>query len=323
MFKSIVVFEGPDNSGKSTQVDLVATSLKEKFKREDNKFPLAFCTKFPNYTSMRGKLIKHMLYNPRDYNLRSDIKSMDLFSDLQLEDKLNTMEKITRAFKSYEYLFVDRYTLSSRIYDGVSRFLRCYHFYFNDIKNTYLKSLCRDWHDAFINDKHDTISMCQFVSEWIFNLDTIYHNNNYLKDKIELGYSMLEHDFYNIKYVYFKSCKAIERLTKETRKLDQYENNSVFNNIVKDVYNFMPYYRDMEMPMIENRSQPDIAEDKSWIKVDTTKILSDFLHIKTEENKLSDNDEEKIYNYCKENPSESIKLIRDNITNNLYTILKE
>jgi thymidylate kinase len=316
MSNSIIVFEGPDNCGKSTQIAKTEANLIEKFINSRNRYIATFRSKFPNYNGMYGSLIKHMLTNSQDYDLKSNIDDMNLFSILQADDKINELNEIYRVIKSVDYTFFDRYTLSSRIYDSV---LRSYLY-----KNTYnyysgmTNGKIQYYHgERYIEDSEPLKRLYEFFDKWVFTED--YFNDDYLSNKIKYNYKLLEHKNFNIKHVLFRSCKALERITKENREFDQYEEDSKVKRMIKTVYDFLPDY--LEYKSKDNKDEVPTSYD-SWIVIDTTATLSKLLQLGTKEDGLSSSDEEVMYNYCKENSGEVINIISNEITDKLYDILK-
>jgi thymidylate kinase len=323
--KSIIVFEGPDNCGKTTQIPLVQRKLTKKL------IDFIITAKFPNYDSMYGKLIKNMLNNKDKYDLRNNLDDMNLFSLLQLEDKLHFMNSINTNNGDNDgaqlidyYLLLDRYTLSSHIYDGLSRIF--YNEWVDDYDNIDNIRKCELKYyngNCSFKDIKASMKMCKFLQNKIFKTDNVFTSGyGYLKDKIDFGYKMLEHDFFDIKYVYFRSCKAIERITKENRKLDQYEDDQKFTNTIKAIYNLMPDYRNIIQTGLDSTTPSDSSIDKSFIVVDTTRLLSKELCLGTEENGLSEEDEEVMYKYCKANSGIVMGMVANDITDKLYEILK-
>jgi thymidylate kinase len=118
----LIIFEGPDNSGKTTQMNIVPEKFANLLKERDNKKITYTKFKFPQANSLYGKLICHMLYNKTTYDLNK-LENINLFSQLQPDDKLGGFKKISLLLDEYDYVFIDRFTLSSKIYDGASYYL--------------------------------------------------------------------------------------------------------------------------------------------------------------------------------------------------------
>jgi thymidylate kinase len=310
----IIVFEGPDNCGKSTQLSRIIGKI-------NSERPHIKCHnyKFPNYDSMYGNRIKYMLNHKDEYDLRGNICDMDLFSELQINDKLLLLYYFDESCSNDNvcYCFLDRYTLSSRIYDAVSRALLPEGKDEDDLLSI-LDYKPKYSNGIYIEDTNKQITdrITHFIKTYVYDPHQTYVNNKYLADRIALGYGILEHKCYDIKHVYFRSCKALERLASKERELDQYEDDDIFKKIINTIYNFIPNYHHGDKGPI-----PLIASNKSWIVIDTTLILTKVLHLGTKEDGLSEKDEGVMYRFCRDYPDASLDIVTREATNALYEIL--
>jgi hypothetical protein len=247
---NLIVFEGPDSCGKSTQISLLCKYLAQK-----DKYYRIF--KFPRYNTMYGKMIKNMLYNKDDFNILHNVKDMNTFSYLQIQDKLDGIKSIFEALETNNYVILDRYTLSSRIYDAAIRF--CLN---NDLKVGDVPK--------FNDDNNDALNT--FLNDWIFSSE--YRESHY-KALFEDAFSVLENPLLNVYHVLFKSCPMIEYITRAKRVLDSYEEESTIKKLVTWTYdNISNIYN------LENRHH--FFKRDRYITVDTTRLVNDFQGIETQ-----------------------------------------
>lgn len=115
----IIVFEGADETGKSTQLEKVKESLQEKGYS-------VYTEKYPMYGAYLGDTILNTLKEGTDYLNRPPVNSAPgpitngtIFSLLQCVNKFVTMNSLFNAYnsKTYDYILLDRYIMSSVIYD--------------------------------------------------------------------------------------------------------------------------------------------------------------------------------------------------------------
>jgi hypothetical protein len=237
----LIVFEGPDHCGKSTQV-----------KKLYSKFYNSALIKYPRYEdSIYGAMIKQMLYD-KNITLLKDEKCMEKFFYLQLMDKLSSVDLIFNLLKERDTVILDRYTLSGRIYDTVL---------------TYLLRCKADFEFTPENEHKIKDYMEYYLREWAFSnaFRGPYYNNIF-----EDGLSILENNVYDIYHILFRSSNRIEKIINDnngkclTKEKDNYENNYILPTMIKYVYN-----------NIENaigfKGHPFFSENK-YIFVDTDKI---------------------------------------------------
>jgi hypothetical protein len=254
----LIVFEGPDNCGKSTQFCKLSSYLKE-----ENKSHTLY--KFPRYDRLYGEIIRNMLYNKKDFDILHNISDMNKFSYFQLQDKLDAIRDIHESLKTNDYVILDRYTLSSRIYDAASRFC---------LKNNIEPS-------DFFEENEKTLRT--FLNEWIFSSD---YREPYHKSVFEDAYSILENPVFDTYHVLFKTCPEIENITKMRRSLDAYEEESTLKNLVSWAYdNITNVYR------LENKHH-FFKKDK-YITVDSTALMNNL----DKDQPSSDDCREVIHNY--------------------------
>jgi thymidylate kinase len=314
---SLIVFEGPDNSGKSIQLDLVAKKLHNIFNERENRRITTYCTKFPRYGSLYGQLINHMMYHKEEYDLLQNPSDMDLYSDLQMKDKLEGVQPIFQMLKNTDFVFCDRYTLSSRIYDAVPRLLMGRGIDPEDIKHwkaNYSNG------NRFYKNKHQMIKLYNLINSWVFNI--LYFEES-INRQFKLYYDTLEHKYFNITHVLFRSCKTLERITAERRKVDQYEEESLFKSFVNIIYDNIPdaieYYR-------ETKIHPRFI-DIPYIVSDLSLLLSKELKISLSEwndgSKELKHYQELMYKYCTVNANKTVEIVTNDIAEKLYTSLKK
>lgn len=102
----LIVFEGPDGSGKSTQVKLLFNYLKRK------KIPVELIA-FPRYDQWYGRLVKRMLLGEFGNQLNPYLSSLPFALDRFMAKK-----KILAWLKSGKIVLVDRYVASSLAHQG-------------------------------------------------------------------------------------------------------------------------------------------------------------------------------------------------------------
>jgi hypothetical protein len=258
----IIVFEGPDNCGKTTQINKISNVYKKEYSTRCVKM-----IKFPRYNTLHGAIIKDML-NSDSCDIVNDKKNYSIFSQIQLKDKMDALEKDIFPFIyddknlfSRKYLFLDRYTLSSRIYDAAKAYIvnngdniREYINYYKE--NGKLSS----------DQMYDFIS---FIKDWIFGLG--YIKDQHLLNEYQLGYNMLENNIFNIVHVIFKSSEIIRGVTKTERDFDQHEKDTVFNGFINYIYD------NITEPYLYGHVKHRFLDAHNTITVDSDKIILNYL----------------------------------------------
>lgn len=114
----VIVFEGPDETGKSTQVYNVASALEYKGKS-------VYTLKYPLYDGLVGDSILGCLKNGVDNVIemklseRGCVSTGVMFSLMQSINKFFGMNQLYNLakFGHFDYILVDRYLMSSYVYD--------------------------------------------------------------------------------------------------------------------------------------------------------------------------------------------------------------
>jgi hypothetical protein len=248
----LIVFEGPDHCGKSAQANELCKRLTK------NNLNFAF-VKYPRYEdSIYGAMIRHMLYD-NNINLLNDEKCMDQFSYLQLMDKLNSVDYIYKLLNEHDFVILDRYTLSGRIYDSSIRYLL----------------RCKADFD-FTPENKDKIKeyMEYYLREWAFS--NVFRGP-YYNHLFEDGLSILENNLYDIYHILFRSSTYIETIvgydnkTNRDKERDNYENNYILPTVIKYVY-------DNIEEAIGFKGHPFFLENK-FIFVNTDEITASVMPI--------------------------------------------
>jgi thymidylate kinase len=282
----LIVFEGPDNCGKTTQLALVAEEFARVVKEKDNKEITYKIFKFPRSHSFYGKLIYHMLYNiDKNYSLDT-IENINLFAQLQLDDKLEMFKEISNLLEECDYIFLDRFTLSSRIYDAASYYLL----------NTKVDI-------SFLKNNQNPNNLHDFLEDWVFTKEFNYLNVN-LREKFKYLYNILNHSFFAIQYVLFKSCPTLERISCDERPPDQYERGT-FKEFISIIYD---YIASIVLTTEEIMDNPIIVDTTEIVK----KVILSFDHNHIDE-----------YSFCKEKGSLSRHEVTRYIVEKLYERFKD
>ena len=103
----LIVFEGPDKSGKSTQMKKVAERLSSSYK--------VATFHFPNYDSPTGSRIKSILMD-KENDYRNCLSTVMNFAVLQIEDKVNCRDTLKKMLSENDFVILDRLTISSIVF---------------------------------------------------------------------------------------------------------------------------------------------------------------------------------------------------------------
>ncbi|MBQ9157044.1 MAG: dTMP kinase [Eubacterium sp.] len=106
---TFIVMEGPDGSGKSTQIEL----LKEYLDQKGQEY---IVTREPGGTVI-GEAIRGIILNP-EYNEMSDVTEMLLYAASRAQ---LMKEVIVPAIESGKVVISDRFVDSSMVYQGIAR----------------------------------------------------------------------------------------------------------------------------------------------------------------------------------------------------------
>lgn len=195
----LIVFEGPDKCGKSTQIKRAEKSLKL------NGYNVA-TFKFPNYKSPTGIKILEMLKDPavdmicnRDDQMR--------FANLQIEDKFACKSKFIKLIEENDFVLLDRFIVASIVYDYVS------------LTSCYNKSIVKD-HTieedfVYLRKKYDEIAEGIDAEYIFFNrsdyITNVCKNNNRDVDNLDKNddYQKLVNDAYICELIQSDKYKLI------------------------------------------------------------------------------------------------------------------
>jgi hypothetical protein len=259
----LIVFEGPDNCGKSTQLKLVGKELKQRLREKYDTDVNIYYFKFPQRGKLYGDMIYYMLLHKENYNFLYD-EDRKLFSQLQYNDKLDGLQHLHQLLsQDNTIVLLDRFTLSARIYDAVNEYIHNY-----KICIPYTKVS----NGIYVDGKYEAI----------FSEASMHFFKDIFKDIFlapKNTYEILEHNLFNTFHVIFRSCDAISQIVEETRKLDQYEDNSLFKEVVNSIYNNITYYEEFYKDFIQQKHLhsctticPYIQKGK-YTMVDTTELI--------------------------------------------------
>jgi hypothetical protein len=306
---SLIVFEGPDHAGKTVQIERVAKKLKTLYQARNDRSIEYFTFKLPRYGFLAGDMIKYMLHHKDDYDLKNCKAHMDLFSHLQLEDKMEGIKTFYQMLKVCDFVFLDRYTLSARVYDAATRLMA--------IKGIDADQLKR-WEEALWFHKgegdrysgYNTTKLYELINSWIFNITYFDNGKN---DTFKQGYDFLEHKLFNIHHVLFRSSSALARIAGEERSMDQYEDEGLFKRFVSCLYDNLPGA--MEYYKLTSSHSPFINIPYICSDINQLFIKQFDINIHREDR---EGIEEKLYGYLKSHEEAALDLVTDDIAQKLY-----
>jgi hypothetical protein len=227
----LIIFEGSDNCGKTTQAQRVAQEF-QKF-MFDTRDRIVTCThiSFPQYETVHGDMIKHMLYHPDQYNLTSK-KDAKLFGYIQYQDKLNALPVLYDLLGRFDFVFCDRYTLSGRIHDAALYFDE----FLQEYDDTY-EVTPEAYHREVGLLAYNKEKLAKFVTKYVFGLRYLHEIE---RNRTITWLNMLEHRLFDIAHVYMKSSKIISTITSLHRELDQHEIPSDHNVLIRTLFDSIP-----------------------------------------------------------------------------------
>lgn len=226
-----------------------------------------------------------MLYDNKKYALNT-IKNINLLAQLQLDDKIEGLKELTNLLEEYDYIFLDRFTLSSRVYDAAS-----YYFLYSKTDVSFLNA-----------DSKNSYGLDNFLQEWVFTEEFEYINES-LRERFIYAYSILNHSYFDTKYVLFKSSPVLKRISNNERPPDQYESGA-FGKFINIIYDKIASTA-LDNNKIENP-----------IIVDTDAIIKDKIPFLGENNDV-------VYTICKSQDYLSRYVITKYIVEKLYETLKD
>lgn len=193
----IIVFEGPDCSGKTTLLNTLAHSMSTI---NGGLYSFVDTFKFPQYFSDIGPYILKYLKMGPDKIIEGHL---DDFSKLQMINKIAVLDKFINIANNTDCLFCDRFIISQLAYD----FALIKYADTKKIKSSKLDKLNRIDNVDFVYDVYSKI---------INNLITVYcRPSAYIK-----GVSN-----------YFRN-----KLKNEGRRFDLVDDNKIYQDIVKDTF---------------------------------------------------------------------------------------
>lgn len=166
-----ITFEGPDGSGKSTQAEMLATSLK----KAGHEVALVH---FPRYDSPIGKLIERIIKG------QESIDSFDALEMLYVADQLDWQNELNKLmFDDHKIVIADRYDMSTIAYyasktgcevdEAIAIIRNKWQYGFRQPDITFLMSFTGDLDDrrAEINKEKDMFELDENV---LSSIDEIY-----------------------------------------------------------------------------------------------------------------------------------------------------
>lgn len=192
----VIVFEGPDCSGKTTLLNSLSYAMSAI---NGGLYSFVDTFKFPQYFSDIGPYILEYLKAGPDEIIK-DSEKMDEFSKLQTINKIAALDKFINTAKNTDCIFIDRFIISQLAYD----------FALLDYAKFHKKKINK-------TDKSIRIERAELVndiySRVIQNMITVYCSpSRYIK-----GVSK-----------YFR-----DKLKKEGRRFDPVDDNAIYQNLVR------------------------------------------------------------------------------------------
>ena len=204
---NIFIFEGPDISGKTTQVNKVKQML------ESHGLKVG-ALKYPYVGEVHANEIYKLLNASRAES--TDINNIVKMTFYNIINKYNTFDQLLKLSYTYDIVLIDRYILSSLVYDYAR---------IADLVNL---------HDN--KNKNLDVSFCEKITT-ISRL-----SNKCVIILIDMLLLKTENNEFPFKHVIFRKSKAISVLSDSSREYTSTDKNKYLQKVVESCYStiYMP-----------------------------------------------------------------------------------
>ena len=199
---NIFIFEGPDISGKTTQVNKVKQML------ESHGLKVG-ALKYPYVGEVHANEIYKLLNASRAES--TDINNIVKMTFYNIINKYNTFDQLLKLSYTYDIVLIDRYILSSLVYDYAR---------IADLVNL---------HDN--KNKNLDVSFCEKITT-ISRL-----SNKCVNILIDMLLLKTENNEFPFKHVIFRKSKAISVLSDSSREYTSTDKNKYLQKVVESCYN--------------------------------------------------------------------------------------
>ena len=199
---NIFIFEGPDISGKTTQVNKVKQML------ESHGLKVG-ALKYPYVGEVHANEVYKLLNASRAES--TDINNIVKMTFYNTINKYNTFDQLLKLSYTYDIVLIDRYILSSLVYDYAR---------IADLVNL---------HDN--KNKNLDVSFCEKITT-ISRL-----SNKCVNILIDMLLLKTENNEFPFKHVIFRKSKAISVLTDSSREYTSTDKNKYLQKVVESCYN--------------------------------------------------------------------------------------
>lgn len=199
---NVFIFEGPDVSGKTTQVNKVKQML------ESHGLKVG-ALKYPHVGEVHANEVYKLLNASRAES--TDINNIVKMTFYNTINKYNTFDQLLKLSYTYDIVLIDRYILSSLVYDYAR---------IADLVNL---------HDN--KNKNLDVSFCEKIT-------TISRLSNKCVDiLIDMLLLKTENNEFPFKHVIFRKSKAISALSDSSREYTSTDKNKYLQKVVESCYN--------------------------------------------------------------------------------------
>ena len=199
---NIFIFEGPDVSGKTTQVNKVKQML------ESHGLKVG-ALKYPYVGEVHANEVYKLLNASRAES--TDINNIVKMTFYNTINKYNTFDQLLKLSYTYDIVLIDRYILSSLVYDYAR---------IADLVNL---------HDN--KNKNLDVSFCEKITT-ISRL-----SNKCVNILIDMLLLKTENNEFPFKHVIFRKSKAISVLSDSSREYTSTDKNKYLQKVVESCYN--------------------------------------------------------------------------------------
>jgi len=211
--RRMIVFEGPDMSGKTTQANEVCEYFKNN-KIEGKEYKIKYI-KFPLVDGFKGfEIYDHLSkFNFSENNLYKTLfEIVENETNLYL-NKLQALDYMIKEANKVDIIIVDRFDMSQLCY----AFAWC----------LMLENACNKKKFMTKKSKENFLELVDMLKHKIINMTNEIHSM--YSEKFDIG------------YVKFEKSKCIENIVKNNncndRRFDKYDSNNEYQNYVSNLFN--------------------------------------------------------------------------------------